>query len=82
MIVDKVEVDKKLAEQRDVTVVFIKNDGSERVMHCTLDMKNVPEKFHPKGTSTKAPNPDIKVVFDTEAQGWRSFKYASVISIS
>jgi len=68
------------------TVTFIKADGTERVMDCTLLnevlSQRVPEV--PKGekpSKKKAPNPHTLAVYDISADGWRSFRLDSVKSL-
>lgn len=66
-----------------VTVTFEKQDGSNRVMHCTLSNDIIP-LFDTKGvtvTKKRTTNPDVLAVWDTEANGWRSFRFDSVKSI-
>lgn len=66
----------------EVVVTFKKLDGNERVMTCTRSMSLIPEDARPKGTqvteSTK--RAENISVYDVNAKGWRSFKYANVIS--
>ena len=61
-------------------VTFIKSDGSERVMHCTLNEDQViyPEK---KTDRSKASNPDVCPVYDLDKKEWRSFRYDSIIEV-
>ena len=65
----------------DVTVFinFIKKDGTERKMKCTLKSDEVIP--YEKKTERK-PNPDTCFVFDVEKQEWRSFRYDSVTRVS
>ena len=65
-----------------VEVTFVKNDGSTRVMKCTLS-----ENIIPISTETtkavvkkKQHNPDVLPVWDIEADGWRSFRWDSISS--
>jgi hypothetical protein len=63
-------------------VEFTKADGSNRVMMATLDSNEIPASPQNTGTGTRtkrAPNPNLMVVYDVEAKGWRSFKVDSVI---
>jgi hypothetical protein len=56
-----------------VQVTFIKADGTERTMPCTLQ-----ESVLPKATTAEGRrkyNGDICVVFDPERQVWRSFRW-------
>ena len=64
-----------------VNVKFTKTDGSERVMKCTLMEEFI--KPHDKKTDReKKVNEDIFSVWDVEKEGWRSFRYDSIISIN
>lgn len=62
-----------------VRVLFIKTDGSEREMYCTTCKDLIPEINRVSGTSKRAPNPNVKTVFDLEKKEWRCFRYDSVI---
>tara|TARA_B110000495_G_C22892058_1_gene520334 strand:- start:273 stop:608 length:336 start_codon:yes stop_codon:yes gene_type:complete len=68
-------------------VTFKKADGSERVMSCTL-LNEVLSQRAPETAASdkpkspaKAPNPNTVAVYDMVADGWRSFRLDSVISI-
>lgn len=70
-----------------VTVTFIKEStGATREMVCTLDPKFLPPKKEVvKGEVEKpkrAQNPDVCVVYDIQQDGWRSFRYDSVVKYS
>jgi hypothetical protein len=71
---------KGILRSGNVTVEFVKKDGSVRKMVCTLSESKIPSEFAPKGT-TKAQNDEILAVFDVEANGWRSFRYDSITQI-
>ena len=62
-------------------VLFIKKNGSERLMNCTLNMDYVPEEMKQfqlyKGEKVLE-NLDILKVYDVDVQGWRSFILANV----
>lgn len=60
-----------------VTVKFVKKDGSEREMKCTLKEDLIPLEMKPKGTSKAKPSDSI-AVFDVDVVGWRSFRLDSV----
>ncbi len=60
-------------------VTFNKKDGSERVMTCTKSLDVIPEANHP--TDGKAQKEGLINVWDTSAQGWRSFYYDRVKSV-
>lgn len=63
-----------------IRVRFTKANGDDRVMYATQDLSLIPVEHHPKNPGS-AENPDVCRVFDTEAQGWRSFRYDSVIEV-
>lgn len=73
---------KGLLKDTVVTVVFTKADGSEREMKATLK-----EDLLPVAESTGTAKPERKksedalAVYDTEAEGWRSFRWDSIKSI-
>ena len=65
----------------DVVVIqFTKTDGTERFMTCTLK-EDLIEKYEKKTDREKAVNEDVISVWDVEKNGWRSFRYDSVISV-
>ena len=64
-----------------VTVVFEKNDGTERTMKCTLSEDIIPVMDTFGVASKRAKNPDVLAVWDIEANGWRSFRFDSIKSI-
>lgn len=66
-----------------VTVTFTKVDGTERVMKCTLMSEYVPNAPTNNGQMLLQESAAKTVsVWDTEANGWRSFKVDNVKSIS
>jgi hypothetical protein len=67
-----------------VTIVkFQKNDGTERVMKCTLKRDLVPQEPIVEGAikKTKTHSPDVLPVYDVEVNGWRSFRWDSIKSV-
>jgi hypothetical protein len=63
-----------------VELTFIKKDGSERIMTCTLAEQTIPAENVPKGTD-RAKNDEAVAVFDLENNGWRSFRWDSLTNI-
>lgn len=60
-------------------VHFTKVNGETREMTCTLDQTIIPQPTEPHATkSPKVVNEDVLSVWDTTAQGWRSFRIANV----
>jgi hypothetical protein len=64
-----------------LTVTFIKKDGSERVMHCTLREDLLPEIDATKEKKTKKINEAVVPVFDLDANAFRSFRIDSIKNI-
>lgn len=66
-----------------VEVLFVKKDGTERRMVCTLKPGLLPAQTDlEEAVQKKTPNPDVLAVWDLENQGWRSFRYDSVIGFT
>lgn len=61
-------------------ITFIKKDGTERVMFCTLK-EDLVEYQDKKTDRQKEPNQDVLPVYDLDAKGWRSFRIDSVKGI-
>ena len=62
------------------TITFLKKDGTERVMNCTL-MRGVAIPHEKTTDRTKEPNDEVCPVWDIDKQGWRSFRYDSVTKV-
>ena len=66
-----------------VTVTFIKKDGTERKLRGTLKEDLLPAQTDlEEAVQKKTPNPDVLAVWDIENNGWRSFRYDSVIGFT
>jgi hypothetical protein len=65
-----------------VTVKFTKKDGTDRSMVCTLSQRVIPTEYAPKGEDQREKSGEALAVFDVEKEGWRSFRWDSVKSIS
>jgi len=65
-------------------VTFVKKDGTERVLRCTLSPTQLPEQtdLEKAFKQQKTPNPDVLAVWDLENLGWRSFRYDSILGFS
>ena len=78
----KFNKDEVVAKLKDGvhTIVFTKNDGTERVMKATLLKETVEPLL--KGNDTRSiVYDDIVPVVDTELNAWRSFNINSLKSI-
>ena len=72
---------KSVLHDGAVQVVFTKNDGTERVMKCTLQ-EGVALPHDKKTDRIKEANTDVMAVWDMEKHAWRSFKLSSVKSVT
>jgi len=80
---------KGFLNDRVAEVTFIKKNGDERVMTCTLDpalLPEVPVVEAVQGVEPKKPrvlkNPNNTLaVYDTNAKGWRSFVVKNVTAV-
>ena len=63
-----------------VSIKFIKTDGSERDMKCTL-MEEIIKPHEKKTDREKKQNENVISVWDVDKEGWRSFRLDSIISI-
>ena len=79
---------KSLLQKSEITVTFVKADGTDREMLCTLNWEKIPTDKAPKATpsgsvdgilqeskSPTDPNLNSIRVFDVEKQEWRSFRF-------
>lgn len=76
---------RSLLQQQPITVTFVKADGTEREMHCTLNWDYIPTDKHPgqpsvdgivkESRSRKEPDVHSLRVFDTDKLEWRSFRF-------
>lgn len=71
---------KNILQVGEVKVKFIKKDGSERDMRCTLKADLLPEQENTE--SKREPSPDVLKVWDLEKNAWRSFRFDSIIGFS
>jgi hypothetical protein len=80
---------KSLLNKQEITVRFVKADGTERDMKCTLNWDLIPSAVpmamtarvdelvteEKKARKTpKEPDPAVIKVYDLEAKSWRSFR--------
>lgn len=58
---------------------FRKDNGEEREAYGTLNLDDIPEDKHPKGTGKTSPL--VVAFYDLEKEAWRSCGVTSIISI-
>lgn len=83
LIDDIIEFWEKIISNDEVTVKFIKQDGSERIMKCTLNFSKIPKDDHPKKISIPqilklVKNSKVVHVYDLVNRGWRSIPFDRV----
>jgi len=75
---------RSLLQITEVTVEFVKADGTVREMRCTLDGSRIPAPPVPVGPvdgivkeskQRKATDPESIRVFDLDKNEWRSFRF-------
>ena len=69
----------------EVVVTFNKINGDKRVMTCTLQEGVVPKATKKDPASQKKVqkiNEEVQVVWDVNAKGWRSFRWANVTEVA
>lgn len=71
---------KDLLRTGPCMVQFTKVDGTTRHMKCTLNEDLLPP-VDPDKVSVKKHNPDVLAVWDLEKEGWRSFRYDTLLEI-
>lgn len=80
--IKRMQIDRQFSTFGEVKIVFTKADGTERTMLCTLKPEYLPEDQRESlvGKTERKKNPDVLAVYDLEKNGWRSFRYDSVLS--
>ena len=74
-----------VSNPKGLMVSFTKADDSIRNMACTLNPKHLPtptEAVKPKSDRKQNDDPNLIVVWDIQANNWRSFKFDSITMIS
>lgn len=72
----------------EVTIVFLKADETERTLRGTLNEDLIgPEPIVDNPLGPKKPkhhrkrNPEVQVIYDLDANEWRSFRWDSLVSV-
>jgi hypothetical protein len=72
-----------LLHTESVDVEFIKKDGTNRIMTCTLRADKLPAQVDlEESVQKKKPNDEVLAVYDLVNQGWRSFRWDSVLTVN
>lgn len=82
---------KSLLQKSTITITFIKADGTEREMRCTLSWEHIPPQKQPQDATVeqlkeskprKQPDEHSLRVFDVEKGEWRSFRFDRLKKVS
>ena len=79
MIWSKIDLAEMLRDGK-LQISFVKKDGTNRVMNCTLQEKYLPTLMEDEEITTKD-NPNVLCVWDIDNNGWRSFRINSIIDV-
>ena len=83
IIVSAIQFWKKVYDEKQVIIRFIKKDGSNRIMNCTLDFTRIPKRDHPKSVNIEnilklIQKNKIMHVYDLNKKAWRSVPFDRV----
>ena len=73
---------KAMLTSSEGVVTFIKSDGTERVMKCTLVPKQLPKVEIKEGAKPRKESTTSMRVFDLEKNEWRSFTLKKVKQVN
>jgi hypothetical protein len=73
---------KAMLTSSEGVVTFIKSDGTERVMKCTLVAKQLPKVEIKEGAKPRKESTTSMRVFDLEKNEWRSFTIKKVKQVN
>ena len=73
---------KAMLTSSEGVVTFIKSDGTERVMKCTLVANQLPKVEIKEGAKPRKESTTSMRVFDIEKNEWRSFTIKKVKQVN
>jgi hypothetical protein len=73
---------KAMLTSSEGVVTFIKSDGTERVMKCTLVANQLPKVEIKEGAKPRKESTTSMRVFDLEKNEWRSFTIKKVKQVN
>ena len=83
MVIEREEL-QALLQEKVMEVTFTKINGDKRIMECTLQASVLPpaKKDEPiTQKKVRAINPEVMSVWDTNANGFRSFRMANILEL-
>jgi len=83
IIINTLQLWKKIYDEKEAIIKFKKVDGTDRLMKVTLDFKKIPIKQQPKNTNPKQimkliQHNKIIRVYDIDKKDWRSIPYERI----
>ena len=73
---------KNILTSSTANVVFVKKDGTERSMNCTLMADLLPPQEIKENAQPRKENEEVLAVYDLDKRAWRSFRIDAVKSVS
>lgn len=71
---------RTMLKESVLNVTFLKKDGTERTMRCTLKEDLLPPQTDIEEAAEKrAPRTESIAVWDLDKKAWRSFRFDSII---
>jgi len=71
---------RNMLKAQVLSVTFLKRDGTERTMRCTLKEDLLPKQEDlENAVQKKKPSEESIAVWDLEKEAWRSFRFDSII---
>lgn len=73
----------KIYQEKEVIIKFVKKDGTDRIMRCTLDFTKIPHYDKPSAVDIERilkliQKNRIMHVYDLDVKGWRSVPFDRV----
>lgn len=71
---------RNMLKDQILSVTFLKKDGTERTMKCTLKADLLPlQEDLENAVQKKKPSDESIAVWDLDKEAWRSFRFDSII---
>lgn len=80
---DKAQEDVKFhIANSKTTLVFTKANGDTRTLIGSNSDELVPSEAFSDSDGARKPNDEVQVIYDLEADGWRSFRWDRLVEVS
>ena len=71
----------EMLHSREVSIKFLKQDGSVRILRGTLVDSLIPQQKESSSKRKHSSSTDVITVWDLDSAGWRSFSPSSVLEV-